>query len=775
MGNDRADELPPDCAPASEAGPAGTDSAGRPARILLVDDDELNRALVRAALTRCTDPLPAAARLLEAADLAAARAILAEGPVDIVLLDIRLPDGNGLELAAELSRSGNPAPPAVIALTGALGPDLRSAAMSAGCTAALGKPYQVASLCELISAELSHRAAQRSRDAAGISEITATTERTLNVTIGGSPGKEPDSAATAPGQGWQEPDFRALFESAPGSYLVLTADLMIIAVSDAFLRQAAVSRPDIVGRGIFDIYPGRSADPGDGLTADAADLRSSLDQVRRDRMPHTMTTAKHGVSLPEAEGGGTEVRYTSRVNSPVFGTAGELAYIIHKVEDITGYIQLKQQDTEQQLLAGQLQLRTEQREAEIVSRSRELQSANEALRADCEALRADNAVKKHFLSRVNHELRTPLNTILGFGELLSFSDITAEHREWMSMMLKAAQQLLQLLDEVLDVSSSDAGGLSLSIDAVPVQDVITDALELIRPLALSRGVHLDPPPQLAASQFAAADLQRLRQVLINLLSNAIKYNYPGGKVTVTVGQQPGDRIRISVADTGRGIAEDQLGKLFVPFERLDAAQAGVEGAGLGLALSRHVIGAMGGSTGVTSTPGKGSVFWIDLPAAEPIAVTQPAIGHDPIVACREYPAAKTVLYVEDMVENLRLVEQVLKQRPSATLIPAMLAGVALDLARQHRPDLILLDLRLPDMPGEDVMHELSIDPATRNIPIVILSANATRQHIDQLRAAGATAYLTKPIRVRDLLQTLDGILGGPVPDQAQTGSTQASR
>ena len=245
-------------------------------------------------------------------------------------------------------------------------------------------------------------------------------------------------------------------------------------------------------------------------------------------------------------------------------------------------------------------------------------------------------------------------------------------------------------------------------------------------------------------------------------------------MTVTIGQQAGDRIRISVADTGRGIAEDQLGKLFAPFERLDAAQAGVEGAGLGLALSHHVIGAMGGSTGVTSTPGQGSVFWIDIPAAEPIAVTQPAVGHDPIVVSPAYPAAKTILYVEDMVENLRLVEQVLKQRPSATLIPAMLAGVALDLARQHRPDLILLDLRLPDMPGEDVIHELRIDPATRNIPI-ILSANATRQHIDRLIASGATAYLTKPIRVRDLLQTLDGILGGPGPDPApvQTAGIRA--
>jgi len=566
-----------------------------------------------------------------------------------------------------------------------------------------------------------------------------------------------------------------LFESVPGSYLVLNVDRVIVAVSDAFLRETGSSRADIVSRGIFDIFPGGSADSGEAIVTEAADLHASLDRVCRDRVPDTMAVQKHEVSLPDADGGGTEIRYRSRVNSPVFDPHGELAYIIHKVDDITSYVRLKQQDTEQQLLAGQLQLRAEQREAGIVGRCRDLQAANEALRADCEALRADcealradNAVSKHFLSRVNHELRTPLNTIVGFGELLSFSDITAEHREWMSMMLKAARQLLQLLDEVLDISRGDDAELSLSIEAVPVRDVIADALEVIRPLALSRGVHLDPAPHLPAGQYAAADLQRLRQVLINLLSNAIKYNYPGGKVTVTVGQQPGNRVRISVADTGRGIAKDQLGKLFAPFERLDAAQAGVEGAGLGLTLSHHLVGAMGGSTGVTSTVGEGSTFWIDLPAAEPIAVTQHAVWHDPIVASRTYPAARTVLYVEDMVENLRLVEQVLRQRPSTTVIPAMLAGVALDLARQHRPDLILLDLRLPDMPGEDVMHQLRTDPATRNIPIVILSAYASKKHIDQLLATGATAYLTKPIRVRDLLQTLDAILGDAEPDAAQT-------
>jgi signal transduction histidine kinase/DNA-binding NarL/FixJ family response regulator len=599
------------------------------------------------------------------------------------------------------------------------------------------------------------------------------------VTIGGSPGEPQDPGGTAWGQGWYEPDFRTLFESAPGCYLVLDADRVIVAASDAYLQETSTSRAEIIGREVFDVC----CDPGSpGKSADAEDLRASLDRACRDRAPDAMAVQKYEVRLSEAEaeaeagagvgaegsGGSTDIRYRSRVNSPVFDSRGELAYVIHQVEDVTGYVRLKQQETEQQLQTGQLHLPADQREAEIVGRSRELQAANDALRADCEALRADNAVNKHFLSRVNHELRTPLNTILGFGELLSFSDITAEHREWMSMMLKAAQQLLQLLDEVLDISRSDSGELSLSIEAVPVQDVIADAIELIRPLGLSRGIHLDPPPRLPGSLYVAADAQRLRQVLINLLSNAIKYNYPSGKVTVTVGQQPGDRVRISVTDTGRGIAQDQLGKLFEPFERLDAAQAGVEGAGLGLTLSHHLIKTMGGACGAASTPGEGSTFWVDLPAAEPVAVTQSAIGHDPIVASRTYPAARTVLYVEDMVENLRLVEQVLKQRPSTTLIPAMLAGVALDLARQHRPDLILLDLRLPDMPGRDVMQQLRTDPATRNIPIVILSANATPRHIDELLAAGATAYLTKPIGVRDLLQTLDGILGEPVSIPAQS-------
>jgi signal transduction histidine kinase/CheY-like chemotaxis protein len=583
------------------------------------------------------------------------------------------------------------------------------------------------------------------------------------VTAGGSMGKPQDPGIGAWAQERQEPDFRTLFEAVPGCYLVLNDDLVIIAASNAYLRCAAIIREDIVGHGIFDTFPYRAADAD---VAGTTDLRASLERVRRDHVPDTMAVQKYDIRRQESAGGGFETRYWSQVNSPALDAGGRLAYIIHRVEDVTEYVRFTQHGTGQQQLAGKLPIRAEQMEADLLARARDLQDANQALRTE-------NDAQKQFLSRVSHELRSPLNTILGFGELLSFSDITAEHRQWMSMMLKAAHQLLQLLDEVLDISRIEAEQLSLSIEAVQVQDVIADALELIRPLALSRGVHLDPRPTLQTSQYAAADLERLRQVLLNLLSNAVKYNYPGGKVTVTVGNRPGDRVRISVADTGRGIPEDQLGKLFVPFERLDAAQAGIEGTGLGLALSRQLIQTMGGATGVASTQGQGSTFWIDLPAAEPIAITQAAIGHDPIVASHTYPTDKTVLYVEDMVENLRLVEQVLKQRPSITLIPAMLAGVALDLARQHHPDLILLDLHLPDMPGQDVMHQLRTDPATRDIPIIILSADATQSQIGKLLSAGATDYLTKPIRVRDLLQTFDQILGQPIPDLAQSAPVTA--
>ncbi|MFC4047463.1 response regulator [Dactylosporangium siamense] len=221
-------------------------------------------------------------------------------------------------------------------------------------------------------------------------------------------------------------------------------------------------------------------------------------------------------------------------------------------------------------------------------------------------------------------------------------------------------------------------------------------------------------------------------------------------------------MRIAVADTGRGMSKHALAKLFTPFERLDAAQAGIEGTGLGLALSRHLMQSMNGTLDVSSMHGRGSTFTIELPeTVAPAAVALPVDRE--VLRAPAYDGPKRVLYVEDMVENVRLVEQILTHRPDVTLIPAMLAGVALDLAREHRPDLVLLDLHLPDLPGEEVMRRLHADPATSDVPVVVLSADATRPHIERLLAEGATAYLTKPIVVRELLDTVDGILAPQPP------------
>jgi signal transduction histidine kinase/ActR/RegA family two-component response regulator len=575
-------------------------------------------------------------------------------------------------------------------------------------------------------------------------------------------------------------DFLAVFESLPGAFAVLDPDLRIIAVSDAYLEVTMTTRAGILGRALFEVFPD---DPDAPQRDTFAAVRASFDRVRRDLVAEPVAVQRFPIRRPKAEGGGFEERYWSWVSVPVLGPGGGLACIIVRSEDVTDYVRLRQQETENEQLTEQLRLRTRQMEAEILARSREVQDANQALHDANQALRAASEAKNQFMSRVSHELRTPLNAIMGFGELLSLGEVTAEHHEWVSMMLKAARHLLVLLDEVVDISSIETRGLSLSMEAVPVAGLITDALELVQPLAMSRGVHLDPAPPLASRCYVHADHQRLRQVLLNLLSNAIKYNHPAGTVTITASQQPasqqpGDRLRIAVADTGRGIAADDLDRLFTPFERLDAAQAGIEGTGLGLALSRQLVSAMGGTSGVQSTLGEGSVFWIELPAAEPIAVAQVAIARDPVAVPRTYAAPKTVLYVEDMVENLRLVEQILKQRPSTTVIPAMLGGVALDLARQHHPDLILLDLHLPDIPGEEVLRRLQADPATRTIPVVVLSADATPHQIDRLLAAGAASYLTKPLSVRAFLQAADQVLGeqSPAPEtRARTGRSQSPR
>ncbi|HEV8649129.1 MAG TPA: ATP-binding protein [Actinomycetes bacterium] len=378
-----------------------------------------------------------------------------------------------------------------------------------------------------------------------------------------------------------------------------------------------------------------------------------------------------------------------------------------------------------------------------------------------EAADRANQAKSEYLSRMSHELRTPLNAILGFAQLLEMEELTREQRENVHYVLSAARHLLALINEVLDIAAIEAGRLPLSLEPVAVADVVQEAVDLIRPLADQRGVLLSRNLAGSCAAHVHADRQRLKQVLLNLLSNAVKYNRAGGSVHLACERAQGERLQVKVTDTGPGIAPESLERLFVPFERLTNEQSLIEGTGLGLPLSLRLAEAMGGTLALTTTVGQGSTFWVELRVVEgPVerAGRERQAGRPPEPdQLVENGPTLTVLYIEDNLSNLELVDRVLSRRRGVKLISAMRPQLGLDLAGEHHPDLVLLDLHLPDMPGEEVLRRLRSGPKTASIPVVILSADARPALIAQLLDAGARAFLTKPLDVKELLRLVEAV------------------
>jgi len=384
--------------------------------------------------------------------------------------------------------------------------------------------------------------------------------------------------------------------------------------------------------------------------------------------------------------------------------------------------------------------------------------AKEAAEQAKEGAERANRAKSEFLSRMSHELRTPLNSILGFAQLLEMEEITLEQRDEVTYIRRGGEHLLELINEVLDIARIEAGRLPLSLEPVNVREILAVTADLIAPLAAERRISVEVrAPEL--DRYVFADRQRLKQVLLNLVSNALKYNWEEeGCVTIAC-REAEPRMHISVTDTGPGIAPENLERIFVPFERAGADATTVEGTGLGLALSRRLMQAMGGDIRIESERNKGSTFTIDLPLTEP-----PALARDQIESSMGAPGPNggphTVLYIEDNPANLKLVERIVLHRPGVRLLSAMQGRMGLDLARQHRPDLILLDLNLPDIPGDRVLAGLREDEATRDIPVAVVTADATPGQRRRLLEAGAFTYVTKPLRVKQLLQIFDQALEG---------------
>ena len=365
--------------------------------------------------------------------------------------------------------------------------------------------------------------------------------------------------------------------------------------------------------------------------------------------------------------------------------------------------------------------------------------------------------KSQFLSRMSHELRTPMNAILGFSQILELEIQAPEQLDSVREILHASRHLLDLINELLDLSRIEAGRLHVTLEPLNPVTLMSEAISLVRPLVEKKNLVLYNQITPDCAQKVLADRTRLRQVLVNLLSNAAKYNNEGGSIRVECTSFDEDHLRFSVTDSGPGIAREKQSLLFQPFERLGAEDTVEEGAGIGLALSKRLVELMGGTIGMHSDAGEGTTFWLDLPRALP-RDQDLAPGIDAAVPDKEIRFK--VLYVEDNMANLRLVERVLARYPSLFLISAVNGETGLELARAHHPDVILLDIHLPGIDGYEVLKRLGKDPATAVIPVIAISADAMPLDIERGMKAGFRHYLTKPINIEELVKVINTFLPG---------------
>jgi PAS domain S-box-containing protein len=371
---------------------------------------------------------------------------------------------------------------------------------------------------------------------------------------------------------------------------------------------------------------------------------------------------------------------------------------------------------------------------------------------------AANLAKSEFLSSMSHELRTPLNAILGFAQLMD-SDVpapTSGQKISIDQILQAGWYLLALINEVLDLSLIESGRLSLSPEKMSLAEVLTDCHAMMEPLAQKRGIKMTFPT-FDAPCYVMADRTRVRQILVNLLSNAVKYNRTDGTILVECTLRPLGYVRLSVTDTGLGLAPEKLAQLFQPFNRLGQENGAEQGTGIGLVVTKRLVEVMKGTIGVESTVGKGTLFWIDLIATAPPRhdFTQVDLETSSQVLARSAGPVQTVLYVEDNPANLKLVAMLIARRKDLRLLTAENGNFGVELAQAHLPDVILMDINLPGISGLKVMSILSKDSTTAHIPIIALSANANPGDIERGLKAGFLRYLTKPIKVDELMDTLD--------------------
>jgi len=384
----------------------------------------------------------------------------------------------------------------------------------------------------------------------------------------------------------------------------------------------------------------------------------------------------------------------------------------------------------------------------------ELARQNELLAAR-DTAEAANRAKSDFLSSMSHELRTPLNAVIGFGQLLESDDnLDEDQRDSLKEIIKAGLHLLELVNEVLDLSKIESGNIDLSLEPVFMKEVCEECCNLVKPMADKKSISISSVN--CGDVHVRADRIRLKQVLLNLLSNAVKYNREGGSITITKQDGRQGYLRLAVIDTGKGIAAARMEELFQPFNRLDEEFSTIEGTGIGLSITRRLIEMMGGMIGAESEAGVGSTFWIELPETDGHRII--LNNSSEIDENHDMPGQHTVLYVEDNPVNLKLVSQIMGRRPNVKLLTAHTPELGFDMAKARSPDLILLDINMPGMDGYKLLKRMRAEAGLSQTPVVAVTANAMPRDIERGLQAGFNAYMTKPLDIDVFLKTIDGML-----------------
>jgi signal transduction histidine kinase len=579
------------------------------------------------------------------------------------------------------------------------------------------------------------------------------------------------------------PDFQILFESAPGLYLVLTPDLRIVAVSNAYLRATMTKRDEIMGRDLFDVFPDNPDDPA---ATGVSNLRASLELVQRNKAPDVMAVQKYDIRRAEAEGGGFEERYWSPVNSPVFGADQEILYIIHRVEDVTEFIRIKQLGSEQQKLAENLRTQSEQMAAEVYARAHELQEANQRLRAAnhelarreqeitqlYERLYKVDQLKTQLFANVSHELRTPLALILGLTEkLLSAGDVTTAQRHDLEAVARNARVLLKHVNDLLDVAKLEARKMSINYAEADLAELVSQTASHFEPLAQERGLdYAVETPEILTAQI---DPDKVQRILMNLLSNAFKFTSPQGHVRCLLQIEshplPGYAV-ITVSDSGPGIPAQLRESVFERFfQAEESATRRFGGTGLGLAIAKDFVELHNGSIIVSETVEGGALFTVKLPLAAPPGVPiYPALAmpvgfsQDSIrpvleelkLQIQEISEAATlddrplILVVEDNMEMSHFIRDTLSLEYRTE--GAFDGQQGLDKALALRPDLILSDVMMPGVSGIQMVEAIRTRPELQVVPILMLTAKADDELRIQLLREGVQDYLLKPFSVEEL-------------------------